>query len=72
MKDAACNCQQQSCALIWDIIVTCVGYSVGFHVTYCVPGVLTVFMSGCYALYPSSSEVVDLNPANFDQNDTKL
>jgi len=24
-------------------------------------------MSGCYALYPSSSEVVDLNPANFDR-----
>jgi protein disulfide-isomerase A6 len=30
-------------------------------------GVLTVFMSACYALYPSSSEVVDLNPANFDR-----
>jgi len=24
-------------------------------------------MSACYALYPSSSEVVDLNPANFDR-----
>jgi thiol-disulfide isomerase/thioredoxin len=24
-------------------------------------------MSSCYALYPSSSEVVDLNPANFDR-----
>jgi len=24
-------------------------------------------MSGCYALYPSSSEVVDLNSANFDR-----
>jgi protein disulfide-isomerase A6 len=30
-------------------------------------GLLTIFVSGCYALYPSSSEVVDLTPANFDR-----
>lgn len=43
------------------------GVLVRFHVTSFVSGVLTVFMSGCYALYPSGSEVVDLNQANFDR-----
>lgn len=42
-------------------------YSVHFHVTYCVSGLLTVLVTGCYALYPSSSEVVELTPANFDR-----
>lgn len=38
---------------------------------YFLPGVLTgflaLFVSGSYALYPSSSEVVELTPANFDR-----
>jgi protein disulfide-isomerase A6 len=32
-----------------------------------VSGLLAIFVTGCYALYPSSSEVVDLTPANFDR-----
>jgi thiol-disulfide isomerase/thioredoxin len=66
MKSAA-STVKNSCTLLWDATVNCAGCLVYFHVTYCVPGVLTVFMSGCYALYSSSSEVVDLNPANFDR-----
>jgi protein disulfide-isomerase A6 len=38
-----------------------------FFVPVVFTGLLTMFVSGCYALYPSSSEVVDLTPANFDR-----
>jgi len=67
MKDAALTANNRVALCFGILLLTCVGCSVCFHLTYCVPGVLTVFMSGCYALYPSSSDVVDLNPANFDR-----
>jgi protein disulfide-isomerase A6 len=40
---------------------------VHFHVTLCVLGLLTIIVTGCYALYPSSSDVVELTPSNFDR-----
>lgn len=54
--------------MLLDVTVISVAvYSVRFYVTCCVSGLLAIFVTGCYALYPSSSEVVDLTPANFDR-----
>jgi protein disulfide-isomerase A6 len=54
--------------MLLDVVIMSVAvYSLYFYVTHCVSGLLAIFVTDCYALYPSSSEVVDLTPANFDR-----